>query len=185
METLTMNNAFQLALSFVLEAEGIYSNNRQDAGGETFRGITKTFDAAWEGWTAIDRAIESGINPSTLDKQLAPSVAAFYQQNYWNAVRADSLPWPLSCVVFDCAVNQGPGTAVRFLQEIIDAHVDGIIGPETLADANKYDAGTVAKAIIDLRKHWYIQHAQPCFQQGLANRMTDLANFIANHQPTA
>ena len=178
-------NAFQLALSFVLEAEGIYSNDRQDAGGETFRGITKTFDADWSGWTAIDKAIEAGIDPSTLDKQLAPCVDDFYHVQYWNAVHGDQLPWPVSLVVFDCAVNQGTGTAVRFLQECVDAHVDGIIGPETMMDVKKYDPVCVAKEVIEIRKHWYAQHGQYCFQQGYANRMTNLSTFIATHQPTA
>ena len=35
--------------------------------------------------------------------------------------------------MFDCAVNQGPGRAARFLQKAVGATADGVVGPRTLA----------------------------------------------------
>lgn len=56
-----------------------------------------------------------------------------YRRDYWNAVDAARLPAPLALLVFDAAVNQGPGNAARFLQECLGSvRVDGAIGPRTV-----------------------------------------------------
>lgn len=60
---------------------------------------------------------------------------ALYKADYWDAVEGDYLPWPLSCLVFDCAVNQGQGTAKQLLQAALSVAVDGSIGPATLKAA--------------------------------------------------
>lgn len=56
-----------------------------------------------------------------------------YVQDYWSKVCGDSLPSGLDLLVFDCAVNQGATTAVRLLQIASGSHVDGVVGPATLA----------------------------------------------------
>jgi lysozyme family protein len=60
---------------------------------------------------------------------------AIYRRDYWDQCKCDQLPAPLDVCVFDCAVNQGVGTAIKLLQEAVGATVDGIIGPNTLARA--------------------------------------------------
>lgn len=58
-----------------------------------------------------------------------------YRRDYWDAVRGDELPWPWAFAVFDAAVNQGVGAAVRMMQDALGVLVDGVIGPRTLAAA--------------------------------------------------
>jgi lysozyme family protein len=55
-------------------------------------------------------------------------------------VKADSLPHPLDLIIFDAAVNHGPNTAIKLLQQSLNSIlkagtslvIDGIIGPKTL-----------------------------------------------------
>ncbi|MFP3554251.1 glycosyl hydrolase 108 family protein [Paraburkholderia sp. SIMBA_049] len=65
---------------------------------------------------------------------------AIYLADYWNDVRADALPWPLACYVFDAAVNQGQPKAKLLLQAALGVKVDGVIGPVTLAVASRAGA---------------------------------------------
>ena len=65
---------------------------------------------------------------------------AIYKKDYWDKVRGDDLAPQLAYVVFDAAVNNGVGRAVQWLQSAVGASPDGVIGPMTLALANKIDA---------------------------------------------
>lgn len=81
---------------------------------------------------------------------------ALYRADYWNAVAGDSLPYPFSLLVFDCAVNQGVRMAKTLLQTALRVVADGVIGPKTLAAAA---ASTVDHwaAFMTLRAHQYEQ----------------------------
>lgn len=57
---------------------------------------------------------------------------AIYLRDYWNAVRGDALPPALALLVFDSAVNNGAGQAIRWLQSALGVAADGSIGPHTL-----------------------------------------------------
>lgn len=63
--------------------------------------------------------------------------AVIYRRDYWDACKCDQLPWPLSLFVFDSAVNQGTGVAIRMLQKALDLPQDGILGPRTMAAATR------------------------------------------------
>lgn len=105
---------FDKAFQHIINAEGGYVNHPDDPGGETKYGITKR------------------DHPHLDIKNLTVADAkAIYKQNYWLAARCDDLPWPLSLYVFDAAVNQGPGTAVRLLQKSLGVAQDGVIGNNT------------------------------------------------------
>ena len=66
-------------------------------------------------------------------------VSPIYKKGYWDKCKCDSLPSGLDLVVFDFAVNAGPGRAAQFLQRIIGVEPDGGIGSITLADpVDKY-----------------------------------------------
>lgn len=56
-----------------------------------------------------------------------------YKQDYWDTVKADTLPHPLSMYMFDAAVNQGPGTAIKMLQKSLHIRADGMFGKKTRA----------------------------------------------------
>ncbi len=55
-----------------------------------------------------------------------------YRRDYWDLASCAKLPEPLDFYVFDSAINQGPGYAVRELQEAVGTTRDGVLGPVTL-----------------------------------------------------
>lgn len=73
---------------------GGYTNIPADPGGETKWGVSK-------------RA-HPGLDIKNLTKEKAESI---YEEEYWKRSRADKLPYPLSLVHFDTAVNSGINTA--------------------------------------------------------------------------
>ena len=123
---------FDSAVKHILQFEGGYVNDPDDAGGETNFGISKRSypDEDIAGLT-IDHAKD------------------IYRRDYWDAVRADELPEYIRLSVFDMAVNMGTKAAVRILQKSVGAGVDGAIGPKTIAAANRIVSG----ADVDILTH--------------------------------
>ena len=150
-----MNETFETALAAVLGWEGGYVNDPRDAGGETNFGISA-------------RAYP-GLNIKSLTRDQA---AALYRRDYWDACRCDALPSPLALLVFDAAVNQGPGAAVRMMQEAAGVPEDGRIGPRTLAAAQ---APAVVGAFAVARARRYAGARDfPAFGRGWLNRLFDM-----------
>ena len=106
-----MTDNFDRAFKIVTskEIEGNYSDDPRDPGGETIHGITKRYHP--EAWA-------NGL--PTIERE-----RAIYRTEYWDAVQADSLPWPLCLYVFDAAVNQGVSAAARMLQRAVQTAQDG------------------------------------------------------------
>ena len=69
-------------------------------------------------------------------------VEPIYKKNYWDKMKCDDLPPGLDLCVFDFGVNAGPRRAAKYLQKLVGATADGIIGPGTLGVLNTY-IGTV------------------------------------------
>lgn len=113
--------SFDKAFNSIIGVEGGYVNDPADPGGETIYGITRRdHPQAWaNGRPSIEQA------------------KAIYKANYWDAVKADQLPWPLALFMFDAAVNQGVGTAIKTLQKTLGTVQDGILGNNTLAAVKK------------------------------------------------
>lgn len=112
---------FDKAFELVVGHEGGFVNDPADPGGRTIYGITERDHP--DLWTA---------GPPSLNvcKQR-------YREQYWEPIKGDQLPWPMSLFVFDAAVNQGAKPAVMMLQRALDTAQDGILGRQTLALAAK------------------------------------------------
>ena len=119
-----MNANFPKALAAVLVHEGGYVNNPKDPGGMTNLGCTKT---VWEEHCGhpVDEKAMRALTPA--------DVGPLYRQKYWDKVKGDDLPSGVDYVVFDAAINSGPGRAAKWLQACVGVEVDGGIGPKTLA----------------------------------------------------
>lgn len=118
-----MRENFETALEAVLHHEGGFVNHPADPGGMTNLGCTKK---VWEEWVGhpVDERTMRALTPA--------DVAPLYKAKYWDKVRGDDLPAGVDYVVFDAAINSGPGRAAKWLQEVLDVVVDGAIGPGTL-----------------------------------------------------
>lgn len=131
-----MNQNFDKALAAVLVHEGGYVNNPKDPGGMTNLGCTKT---VWEEHCGhpVDEKVMRALTPV--------DVAPIYKNKYWDKVKGDDLPSGVDYVVFDAAINSGPGRAAKWLQACVGVEPDGGIGPKTLAAVRAFDA----KQLID------------------------------------
>lgn len=74
-----------------------------------------------------------------------------YFNDYWVPVRGDELPFAVALVLFDCAVNQGVRTAIRFLQAALKVGEDGVFGSQTLAAVEAADAKDLAGRFLRRR----------------------------------
>lgn len=126
-----MKQNFEKSLAAVLVHEGGFVNNIHDPGGMTNLGCTK---ATWEEYCGhpVDEKTMRALTPG--------DVAPLYKRKYWDKICADDLPDGVDYVVFDCAINSGPGRAAKFLQSCVGVDPDGGIGPKTLAAVKAFDA---------------------------------------------
>ena len=113
---------FDTAFSLLLGHEGDYSDHPDDPGGKTRYGVTE----------AVAQEVGYKGDMRELPLELAQRI---YRAKYWDEVQADFLPAGIRYVMFDAAVNSGPGQAVRWLQKALGVVEDGILGPKTLAAA--------------------------------------------------
>ena len=144
---------FEQALAHVLEVEGGYTNDKHDPGGPTNKGITLAVYARHRG-EAVSQATVAELTRQL--KQIPDrTVRAIYRKLYWRAASCPDLPQPLAFMHFDCAVNQGVGRAIRFLQQVIGADVDGEVGPETLGKARQASRKSALEEYADLRRKHY------------------------------
>lgn len=129
-----MKDNFDEALKAVLHHEGGYVNHPSDPGGMTNLGCTKR---VWEEWCGheVDEKAMRALTPA--------DVAPLYKAKYWDKIKGDDLPAGVDYVVFDAAINSGPGRAAKWLQSCVGVEPDGGIGPKTLAAVAAFDAKTL------------------------------------------
>lgn len=111
---------FHRCIDLILAEEGGYVNHPNDPGGETKYGISQ-------------RAYPQ-LDIRHLTRARAVSL---YQSDYWQPIRGDQFPDPLALLLLDCAIQQGPVTAIQLLQEALGIPMDGIPGPITVAHAQR------------------------------------------------
>ena len=164
-------NGFPDALEVILQAEGGYVSDPKDPGGETNLGIT---------WPTLRLAISRGlVDPAATIKALTHAQAsAIYQSQYWDTVCGDALPYPVALVLFDGAVNHGPGIAVKWMQQALHVTADGHVGRDTLEAARKVGVIDLVRLMCKRRAMFYLQEEPPeieeRFELGWVNRLLDL-----------
>jgi len=160
-------NDFQKSMKFVLDAEGGYTNDPVDPGGETNYGI--------------DKRSHVDVDIKALTVEQATDI---YFTEYWVRFNCEQFAWPLNCVYFDSCVNTGNKQSNKLLQRAVGTEADGVLGPKTLGAINSKRADTVANATIDQRQRFYETLAQnrptlKKFLKGWTNRNNNLRKFIA------
>lgn len=160
---------FDQSLPLVLKNEGGYVNNPKDPGGETNKGITKAVYDAWRR--------KKGQPVQSVRLISDAEVHDIYKANYWDAVKGDNLPEGVNYVVFDGAVNSGPGQSVKWLQRALGVTDDGLIGPKTIAAANAFpDKKKLVDAICAQRlKFLQSLSTWSTFGRGWADRVNRVA----------
>ena len=125
---------FKDALDKLLKLEGGYINDPDDAGGETYKGISRKNWKYWAGWASVDEAKEN--NPKATNKELTAilnrdivlqkNVYAFYKTNFWDCFDLDDIPSQMTAeTMFDTAVNQGKVAAIKFAERVLGLRETG------------------------------------------------------------
>jgi lysozyme family protein len=159
---------FETCLAKMLAHEGGYVNHPQDPGGMTNLGVTKR---VWEEWVGheVDEKQMRALTPQI--------VAPLYKRKYWDAIRGDELVSGVDYVVFDVAVNSGPGRAIKILQDCVGATVDGGFGPGTLAAVKvaESDPKKLINLYCDKRLEFLMSLKNfVTFSRGWINRVADV-----------
>lgn len=110
--------------------EGGYVNDKNDAGGETYLGISRKNNPKWIGWEVIDDEKKKGLKNITArlkkDVALTNSVKFLYKQKYWDVLELDDIPsQSIAHELFDTCVNCGVSTAIRIAQQVIGMTING------------------------------------------------------------
>jgi len=116
MKTIT----FDISFDRLIGNEGEYSDGKGDPGGETKWGISK------RSYPRVDIR--------NLTREGAKDI---YRRDFWDALKADTLPGSVMYQLFDFAVNSGIPTAVRYFQRVIGVADDGYWGPISIEAAKK------------------------------------------------
>lgn len=119
--------SFARAFAWTVGDEGVLSLDPKD-------------DGNWTGGKAGVgelRGTKYGISAKAFPKLDIAAITlaqarGIYWQMYWLAIRGPELPEWFAAFMFDAAVNQGRGIAVRCAQRALRVQVDGVLGPATL-----------------------------------------------------
>lgn len=137
-----MKENFDEALAAILHHEGGYVDHPKDPGGRTNLGCTQR---VWEEWVGhpVDEKAMRGLTPEL--------VAPLYKAKYWDRIKGDELPTGVDYIVFDAAINSGPGRAAKWLQTVVGAVPDGAIGAGTLAKVAAMPAADIVEKYQETR----------------------------------
>lgn len=162
-----MNTDWDRAIEFVLKEEGGATGElvANDKGGYTKFGISS--------------AANPDVNVPDLTKE---SAVQLYKDRYWSPCHCDELPSPLAIAMFDCAVNQGVGGAIRTLQIALNLDADGVMGDKTKNAAFKAGPNTLRRFMAQ-RMVRYVRtiikdHTQEGFLDNWSNRLMRLAQIV-------
>ena len=120
----------------VIRREGKPTNDPVDRGGRTQYGISEAaHPAAW-----ADGKVDEA------------EARAIYLRKYVRGPGFGQLPsGTLQAQLVDFGVTSGPHLAITFLQRILGVHVDGVLGPETLAALVARDLRAVNNLLVGER----------------------------------
>jgi lysozyme family protein len=148
---------FQEAVKIIMspDFEGGYVFDSHDPGGETKFGISK------RSYPGLD------IKNLTED-----DAAEIYRHDFWDPLKPLLLPERLRFCLFDCAINQGLPTAIKFLQAAVGTKTDGILGPLTIAAAQNKNVHDALKSVVMLRHERYAKNPNwPRYGGGWGKRL--------------
>lgn len=121
-------DAFEQALAYVIGHEGRYTALASDPGNWT-GGRCNAGECRGTNW-GISAAAYPRLDIRALTLAQAGEI---YRRDYWDRASCPQLPPPLALLVFDAAVNNGVGRAVRWLQAAHGVAQTGVAGPDTIA----------------------------------------------------
>jgi lysozyme family protein len=168
--------------------EGGYGWDISDPGGPTKYGIT-CYDLAQHRHMRMDSKSRWAPLVHAMPLSEAEDI---YASKYATACQFDALKSGCDCVVMDFGVNSGPSRAVKYAQLVTRVHMDGVLGPETLAAINVMAADHFIDALCNARLGFlHALNTWTTFGRGWTHRVNDLRVYshgvarAANEVPAA
>lgn len=96
---------FNSCLAETLKWEGGYVNNPRDPGGPTNCGITIA---------TLSHELGRAATINDVRNLSIATASDIYRKKYWNLIGGDALPKGVDMMLFDIAVNNGPGRALQW-----------------------------------------------------------------------
>lgn len=161
-----MNKNFAKSFALVLAHEGGWSDNPNDPGGATMKGVTLA---------TFRRYVKPNATKTDLRNITDEQLATVYRKHYWDVVSGSELPDGVDYAVFDFAVNSGPSRAAKYLQKVVGTPQDGRIGPATLKAVRAKMHATVIHELCDDRMAFLKRlDTWKTFGKGWTRRVTDV-----------
>jgi lysozyme family protein len=169
------NKAFELLVGH----EGGWDNNPQDRGNWT-SGVIGQGELKGTKYGIAAHAYPT-LDIKNLTLQQARDI---YEKDYWRPAGCRDFPPRLALIMFDCAVNNGVGRAVRFLQAAVGSGVDGAYGPNTKAAVKDPDDMDLVSEIHAQRLHFMAGlDTWKTFGLGWSRRLAKVPLQAGHHWP--
>lgn len=159
------------SFELMLQSEGGFTDDPRDPGnhmhdgrpGCTNLGVTMM---TWELYVQRAATIEEikGLTPE--------DVKPLYKTMFWDKVWGDKMPIGLGYLLFDMAVNSGPGRSIMLLQRAVGTTPDGGMGPVTYAATVTHDPVDLIEKFSEAKVEFYESLSTfPTFGKGWLNRV--------------
>ena len=158
---------FENCMNLLLVHEGGYVNDPLDSGGRTNLGVTQA---------VYEQFLGRQVTEDEMKSLTRDDVAPVYKKNYWDRSGCDYLPNAIAWMVFDWAVNGGPGRPAKAIQRIAGCKPDGAIGPMTIKAVMGLDKAAVVEKMFEARQKFYDAQSveqRKRFGKGWARRNTE------------
>lgn len=152
-----------LAFTLRVDIEGGWSDNPDDPGGCTMKGVTLDVFREYCGNRNATPSMLRAITPAMLH--------AIYSVGYWNPCRCQDMPPGVNLMVFDAAVNNGPHGSARILQEVVGVVADGAIGDHTIAAVRAAKPGLIDRLAMAQRQYYQTLYGFDEFGTGWIRRV--------------
>jgi len=178
-------------LQEIVRREGGLADHPDDRGGITNHGISLRYARA----SGLDLNGDGVVDAADIRMVTPAKAVELYREDFYTGPGIDRLPAPLQPLMTDFAVNSGPARAVRELQDVLErtrqtapsvlgeapVAVDGVIGPQTVAAAERvhaavgdYLVNVLANARLDFLNGLVAQDpSQNAFLDGWRARVRD------------
>lgn len=156
---------FPACLKVTLTHEGGWSDHPSDPGGATMKGVT--IGRYRQYYPKATKADLRNISDADLQR--------IYRDDYWSKVNGDALPYGVDLATFDFGVNSGPSRGARYLQWVVGAKQDGVVGPETLTKTVLAGGKSVVQKLC-ARRLSFVQGLSTfkVFGKGWSRRIADI-----------
>lgn len=171
-----MNSRTYLFITQTIESEGRFVDHPFDKGGPTNLGITARFLAEY---------LQTDVSMVTVEMIKAithEDAIDIYHTNIWLKANIDLLPSTIQYLIFDWMVMSGRSRPAKFLQRMVGATPDGIIGPMTAHRVNEAMALNFANDVVTRAIRYFIRIVrrypdQRVFLEGWFNRFVKHYDF--------